>query len=133
MRDKQVRQPELALQVRQQIDDLRAHTHVKRRDRFIEHHEAGFERESAGDADALPLSSRKFVWISIESAFLESHRVQQFTGSDSLIAVSIRSWSAIAVDDPWLAYDVEDAHAGIEGGEGILKDNLHIAPEAAQF
>jgi hypothetical protein len=36
------------------------------------------------------------------------------------------------VDEERLGDDVFDAEAGIERGEGILKDDLHIAAQAAQ-
>lgn len=42
MRDEEIRKSELALQMRQQVNDLRAYTHVERRDRLIEHDETRF-------------------------------------------------------------------------------------------
>ena len=39
----------------------------------------------------------------------------------------------VLVDKKWLGDDVFDPEAGIERGEGILKDDLHIAAQAAHF
>ena len=39
VRDEQIGQLQLLLQVHQQIDDLRLHRHVERRDRFVEDQE----------------------------------------------------------------------------------------------
>ncbi len=59
--DEQHREAEPVLQLEQQVDDLRLHRDVERRDRFVRDHERRIERERAGDADALPLASGEGV------------------------------------------------------------------------
>ena len=59
VRDEQVGQPELGLQIQQQIQDLRLHRDVQRRDRLVGDHQARVERQRAGDADALALPPLK--------------------------------------------------------------------------
>src|SRR5437588_536359 len=133
MRDEKIGQPKLALQMRQQVHDLGSYAHVERGDRFIEHDETRFQRKRASDADALPLPTRKLVWITIECTFFEAHCFQKFSGARSTVAVPIGCRTGVAVDHPGLTHDLKDAHAWIKGGKWILKDDLHVAPEAAQF
>ena len=66
VRDEQVGQAELALQVAQQVDDLRLHRDVERRHRLVADDQARVERERAGDADALALPAGKLVRIAVE-------------------------------------------------------------------
>ena len=68
VRDEQVRKPELAPEILQQIHDLRLNRNVERRDGLVADHELRLERDGAGDADALPLPSRKLVRVPIERA-----------------------------------------------------------------
>ena len=58
VRDEEVGQPELLLQVLEQVDDLRLDRHVQRADRLVANDELRLHRQGAGDADALPLSPR---------------------------------------------------------------------------
>jgi hypothetical protein len=51
MRDEQIGEAEFGLQVLQQIDDLRLHRNVQRRDRLVAYHEARLQRERPGNAD----------------------------------------------------------------------------------
>ena len=63
--DEEVREPELVLQVLQQIDDLRLHGDVERGDRLVEHEELRIRRQRARDADALPLPAGELVRIAL--------------------------------------------------------------------
>src|SRR5258705_964 len=53
--DEQQREAELALQILQQVDDLRLDRNVERRDRLVANNQFGLLRERPGDADALAL------------------------------------------------------------------------------
>ena len=55
MRDKQVSQAGLLLNFAQQVNDLRLHRYVKRRDGFVANNERGVERNGARNAYALQL------------------------------------------------------------------------------
>jgi hypothetical protein len=59
--DKQVGQAKLALQIDEQIEDLRLHGDVEGRDGLVANNQLGPHRERPGDADALPLPARKLV------------------------------------------------------------------------
>ena len=61
VRDKEIGQAKLALQLRQQVDDLRSHADVERRNRLIRDDELRTQRQRPRDPDALPLSSAEFV------------------------------------------------------------------------
>ena len=61
MRDEEVSQPELALEVAKEVDDLGLDRDVERGQRFIADDQSGPERDRAGDRDALALPPREFV------------------------------------------------------------------------
>jgi len=54
--DEQVGQPQLLLEVVEEIQDLALDRDIERRDRFVEDHEFRVEGEGTGDADALALA-----------------------------------------------------------------------------
>ena len=57
VRDEQVRQAELALQVLQQVEHLSLHRHVQRRHRFVADDEPRLNSQRTRDADALALAA----------------------------------------------------------------------------
>src|SRR6266436_7425449 len=61
--DKDIAEPETALQILQKIDDLRLNRDIERRDRLVADDEARLDSEGAGDADALTLPAGEFVRI----------------------------------------------------------------------
>ena len=63
VRDEQIGEAELVLQVLQQVDHLRLDRHVERRDRLVADDQLGLERQRAGDADALALAAGEFVRV----------------------------------------------------------------------
>ena len=63
VRDEQVGELPLALQVLQQVDDLRLDRDVERRHRLVADDQLGPERQRAGDADALALAARELVRV----------------------------------------------------------------------
>ena len=52
-----------SLQVAQQVDDLRLNRHVERRHRLVGDDQPRVDRERAGDADPLPLTTGELVRI----------------------------------------------------------------------
>src|SRR6185369_1431239 len=57
--DEDIRQVELALQVFQQVDDLRLDGYVQSRHRLVAHDQLRPKGDSTRDADALPLTAGK--------------------------------------------------------------------------
>ena len=74
VRDEQVGEAELLLQILEQVEDLRLHRDVERRDRLVADQQVGPERQRAGDADALALAAGKAVRIAVEIALVEADR-----------------------------------------------------------
>jgi hypothetical protein len=72
VRDEKIGQSKIALQLREQVDDLRAYANVERGDWLVGHDEFGVQRQSAGDADALALSSAEFVGKALQDGFVEA-------------------------------------------------------------
>src|SRR5580704_10987311 len=88
VRDEQVGQAEVALQLRHQVDDLSANANIERRDRLVGDDKLRPQSESAGNADSLPLSAAEFVGKAARGGSVEPDHPQQFL--DSLAA----SWRA---------------------------------------
>ena len=65
MRDEQVGQLQVLLQLLQQVDDLGLDGDVERRDRLVADDEVGRGGERAGDADPLPLAAGELVRIAV--------------------------------------------------------------------
>ena len=63
VRDEEVGELELLLQVLEQVDDLRLDRDVERRDGLVGHDEVGVDGESARDADSLALPARELVRV----------------------------------------------------------------------
>ena len=57
VRDEQIGQPELGLEVLQEVENLRLDRNIQRRDRFVADDEARVERQRPGDAHALSLAA----------------------------------------------------------------------------
>src|SRR5258708_33016203 len=72
VRDKQVGKSEVALKLREEIHDLRADADVEGRNRLIAHDEFWLKRQSAGDDDALALSSAELVGIAAAGGSVEA-------------------------------------------------------------
>jgi hypothetical protein len=108
--DEQVREPELALELLEQVDDLRLDRHVECADRLVGDDEVRPERERAGDADALALAAREFVRVPLAVVGVEPDGLEQIPdaippiGSDTMPAAVIRglrlaygSWKIICI------------------------------------
>ncbi len=63
VRDEEVGEPQLVLQLEQQVEDLRLHRDVERRHRLVGDDQPRIERQRAGDADALPLAAGERVRV----------------------------------------------------------------------
>jgi FtsZ-binding cell division protein ZapB len=65
VRDEEVGEVELALQVFQKVDDLRLHAHVERGDGLVGHDELRVQGERPRDADALALPAGELVRVAV--------------------------------------------------------------------
>ena len=128
VRDEQVGQPEVGLQIEQQVQDLRLHRDVERRDRLVGDDQARMQRQRARDADALALAAAEGVREAAHVLRAQPDPAQQI-GHPLLALPAVRH----AVDQQRLADEVEQRHARIERGERVLEDHLHLAPQRAQL
>src|SRR5512143_2875724 len=123
MRDKQICESQLLLQVLKEIHHLRLNRHVKRRNRLIAYDELGVERERSRDADTLALSTREFVRIAAGVFWFEPDKFQQL-GYPIAPAAPI----TCAMDNNRFFYNLADGQSGVERRVRILKDDLHVTP-----
>ncbi len=77
VRDEDVGEAELALEVLQQVQDLRLHRDVERRDRLVADDQLRLERERARDADPLALAARELVRVAVVVLGVEADALEQ--------------------------------------------------------
>src|SRR5205807_10558381 len=92
------------------------------------HENTRLQRGRAGDPDALALTAGKLM-----RAALGRRRVEPALGKRLLDELSpLRLAGAQIVDAQALADDLRDREARRQARIGILKDDLHLAPQRAQ-
>ena len=120
--------PSCALQVEQQVQHLRLHGDVERRDRLVGDDELRLEGERAGDADALALAAGEFVRIAV-------HRVRRQADALPAARATARGRSA-AVPMPWMTSASpmmsRTVMRGFEAGIRVLEDHLHAPAQRPQ-
>ena len=79
VRNQQVRERKFALQILQQLEDLRADGNVEGGDRLVGHDQARAPHQGARDADALPLAAGKLVRVAAEGVFSQSDRAERYS------------------------------------------------------
>ena len=72
MRDEEVGEGEFALEIAEEVDDLRADADVEGGDGLVEDEEFGAKGEGAGDVDALALAAGEFVGIAGHGGVVEA-------------------------------------------------------------
>ena len=127
VRDEEIGEAELGLQVLQEVQDLRLDGNVERRYGLVAQHEIGLQRERAGDADPLALAAGKAVRIAVEEARVEPDEPHQ-------LLRHLRPVVGIAdlMDHERLAQDVEHRHPRAERAERVLENVLDAPAEAHQ-
>ncbi len=128
VRDEQIGQAELFLQVLQQVDDLALQRDVERRNRFVGNDQAGVRADGARDADALALAAGELARVAGGGVGRQPDAVEQF-GDAGLHRSPGRGQ---AVHAQGFGDDLADGHARVQRGVGVLKYDLHVAPAAAQ-
>src|SRR5439155_6002992 len=77
VRDEDVCESELLLEVLEQVEDLRLHGDVERRDRLVAHDQLRVDSERPRDADALSLTTRKLMREAVVVFGIEADDVEQ--------------------------------------------------------
>ena len=122
VRDEDVGEAELALQIGEQVDDLRLDRDVERRDRLVADDQLGAQREGAGDADPLSLAARELRREAVVVLGVQADELHQLLHlAPPLLAVRD------AVDGERVADDRADAAARVQRAVGVLEDHLHDA------
>src|SRR6266851_1818227 len=119
VRDEQIRQLQLLLQIHQQVHDLRLHRDVERRDRLVEHEERRVQRERAGEPDALPLAAAELMRISLEMRRVQTDQLEQFRDARLPLGAC-----AQLVDDERLLDNLPRTHARVQRRIWVLKHDL---------
>ena len=77
VRDEDVGEAEVALQVLEQVEDLRLHGDVERGHRLVADDQLRVDRERAGDADPLALAARELVRKAVVVLGVEADDLEQ--------------------------------------------------------
>jgi hypothetical protein len=125
--DEQIGEAEALLQVLQQVHDLRLDRHVERRHRFVADDQVGIDRQRAGDADALALTSGELMRITPRVLRQQADHVEQVLDARLALGLGVK-----VVHRHRLGQDLAHRHARIERGVGVLEDDLHVTAQAAQ-
>ena len=128
VRDEEVREPELCLEILEEVDDLRLDRHVQRRHRLIADDQRWLDGERPRDPDALALTARELVRIAVRVLRQESHVGQQLAHAPG----ALRAVADDAVNGQRLGDDLPDRHPRIQRAVRILEDHLHLATDRTQ-
>ena len=120
--DQEQRQAARAAQAEQQVQHLRAHGDVERRDGLVAHEPGRLGRERAGDRDALALAARQLVRVAVPEALRgrEPGVLERTRGAQHAVA------ARHALHAQRLLHELAHAHARVERLVRILEDHLHL-------
>jgi hypothetical protein len=127
VRNEEIGEAEIALQLLQKIHDLCSDADIESGDRFVGDDELRPQGESAGNADALALASGKLVRVTRHGGFIHAHGTQKLAHA---LAAGIAA-ERLSMKKQRLRDHVLHPEARVERTEGILEDDLHIAAKAA--
>ena len=110
LRDHEQRQPASAAQREQQVQYLRTHRDVERRDRLIADEACGLGCDRAGDRDALPLPARELVRVAMPEALggREARILERGRGAQHTLV------ARPALHAQGLLHELAHAHARVE-------------------
>src|SRR5947199_2231158 len=126
--DEEVGEPELRLEVLEQVDDLGLDGHVQGRDGLVRDDERRARRGRARDADALALTAGELVRVPTQVVSRQADGVEEL--DDALFPQLPRRGEL--VDHEGLADDRPDRHSRIQRRVRVLEDDLHLLAERAQ-
>ena len=124
MADEDHGQPEVALEVRQQVQDLRADGHVERGGGLVRDDRVRLERHGARDGDALALAAGQLPRQGAQGALGKADELDELIDAPLLL---LRG--ADLVHQQRVAELVVDDHAGVERGRGVLEHDRDDATD----
>ena len=107
--DEQVAQPELLLQVGEQVQHLGLDRHVERRDGLVGDHQLRLQGQRPGDADALALAARELVGVAAQVLAAQAHELGQVGGLVHPLAAA-----GAALDLQAFGDQLADLHARVQ-------------------
>ena len=119
--DEEVGDPQLVLEVLEEVHHPGLDRHVERGDRLVEHEQLGLEDEGPGDPDALTLTAGELVGEAVGVVRLQPHELERVGH-----ALPPRTALPQSVDVERLGDRFTDRHPGVEGGERVLEDDLDV-------
>ena len=126
--DEQVGNAELALQLLEQVEDLRLHRHVECGGRLVTDQQFGLHGKRPRDCDALALAAGKLVRITVDRIRRQADLGKQ--REHRLAGVAVAMVDAERRDA--LGDDLADAQARVERSERVLEHHLHVPAHGAQ-
>jgi hypothetical protein len=127
MGDEDIGEPELLLEVREEVQHLGLDRHIEGGDRLVGHDQLRPGREGPGDADPLALAAGELVRIAVEVGGGEAHDIEEF----GHLAPYLRG-VAVPVDVQRLGDDLPCPAPWVQGGVRILEDQLEPGAYRAQ-
>ena len=126
VRNQQIGQAVLLLDVREQVEDLRANRNVECRGRLVEYQQPRLQRDRARHRDALALAAAELVRVSLDRGRRQADHVEQFGDA----SIELGACEPLVGEDG-LGNDGLDAQPRVERGVRILEHRLHLAPPRA--
>ena len=126
VRDEDVGEPEVALQVLEQVEDLRLHRHVEGGDRLVADDQLRVDGERARDADPLALPAGELVREAVVVLRVEADDLEQLLDA----ALDLRV-GADLVHLERLGDDEADALALVQARVRVLEDHHQLAADRA--
>jgi len=127
VRDEEVGEPQLLLQVGQQVEDLRLDRHVERGDGLVADDEVWLEGDGPRDAHALTLPAGEVAGKPVVVLGIEPDLFHELLHEAKALVALCQ-----AVDLEGVADDGADPPARVERSVRVLEHHLHAPPERAQ-
>ena len=129
MRNEQIGQLHLVLQVHHQVQDLRLDGNVQCGYRLITDNELGIQRQGSRNADTLTAPAVQLMRIGINKTLCQSYRFHQL--ENSLINVILIGKNLTDLDG--LSDNLTDGQTGIQRCIRILENDLQILAQGLHF
>ncbi len=122
MGDQHEGQAAAALQVRQQVEDLRLHRDVQGRGRLVEDDDVRVRRQGPGNGDALALAAGELVRVALQVFAADAYLLRHLGGDLTHLC-----HRGVAQGEQRLGDDLPDRQARVEGRLRVLEHDLHVA------